>query len=56
MKLRQIEVDLPASLVHDQFRKQYFGHPYGSVLASFDPQTLLVDALPPRARHTARTD
>jgi hypothetical protein len=51
MKLRQIEIDLPASHVYDQIRKQYFGLPYGSVLASFDPQTLLVDALPPRAPH-----
>jgi hypothetical protein len=41
MQIRQIEIDLPASHVLDQLRKEYFGKPYGSVMASFDPQTLV---------------
>ena len=44
-------VDLPASHVYDRIRKTYFGQPFGSVLASFDPQTFLINAALPRFPH-----
>jgi hypothetical protein len=51
MEIRQDSIELPSKVILDRLTKPYFEKTFGSVLASFDPQTLLVDAMPPHAIH-----
>ncbi|MFZ1083551.1 MAG: hypothetical protein WAN35_01150 [Terracidiphilus sp.] len=51
MNIQQVEIKLPDGYISDQVTRTYFQQPFGAAFASFDPQSLLVNCVPPAVKN-----